>query len=1249
MPNNNLILRTLISPCITPTPDITKSSVLKHIDVDNNFIYLRGELIYSATTVGNLVTLKKINGNDLSFNVGSGGGSDYWTSGSTGFYSIKTINDSGLDATGNYSVAKGFNTLASGNASHSGGVSSTASGLTSFIHSTNSLVTGDRSVVLGGQNITGATDDTVYVPNLNINNIGGTTSVTNLGIDSNGNVVSGTTGGTSSLWSTNVNGIHYNSGNVGIGMSASSVNTKLQIEYDDASPERAFRIKNTNDGSQYNFRSVLSGGENLLRFDSDNTGISPLVVSSANKVGIGTNSLVPQATLHVYSTSGSQPIVLVEDEANPDATPFIIDIDGNVVIGLSATTAKLHIDGTGGSVRFNVESDYLPDGRFGNHTLFESYDTPSGSTAINIVNNVSTGSEGIAIIALSDNRYSNLAIYGENSDTAIVASSNANDLNFVNSPGGSDNINFFAGEQYSVTPHLHVHGSGSTRGYVGVGTATPTEKLDVSGNTKISGKLSVGTNDNTYIGQFSGSTGRVMIDTDGNRLGDDRIRSEIYVKSLDSSGLTVFNAVSDNPSYGVGLGIVGSTPVAQLGQFGEANDAFLNAYGETNNFHIVNGESSIGDKEDSLLFYAGNTPLSTPTPTLTLYGSGSTKGNVGIGIRNPQEKLDVSGNTKISGTLNIGTLGTGTSVNNLGIDSSGNVVSGTSSSSIYWTSQTGALIDTNTTIAHTTLNTNTDSIIGGGRNNKLDNSDNASIIGGFNNNILTGDTSFIIGGNNNDIQARPGSNLSEAGILGGINNNIVDVSSDSDRSFIIGGVNNDINNAGDSIILSSGLSDITGPSTQYGFILGSSGSLVNSSFFSGLVGGFNNELNGVSRSVILGGQNITGTTDDTVYVPYLRVIDSVNIGTPNPSVDAGPPINIINNDALYSINAGSGNTLGGNYSMTLGNNLRAIGDGLLVGGTSTNTQIIYGGNSANYSISWGRNVEMYSDATDSLCNIAVGDYIYFEGGSGNAVFGSNNTIRNNESCVITGSKNRMENSNGLNPSISSSIIGGTGNTITKTSRGAIIGGDSNVISSFPGRPEDSVIIGGSGNTISHNRSVILGGKNISSTTNDTVYVPNLNINNVGGTTPITNLGIDSNGNVVSGSTEPDSMTFEIFNTSPTSPDPYTIYDDGNIRLLFDEAATDDIEIVVLTNPSTGPVHVVWSEPTAGTSGSANVTTASGQIPLNTEVSADDVVDFVIWAPEDATYPYYEAKVTVSNGTFTSIPAVARVSKWNTPS
>lgn len=57
---------------------------------------------------------------------------------------------------------------ASGDYSYAFGFGSTASGNTSFIHSTNSLVTGDRSVVLGGQNITGSTNDTVYTPNLNV-------------------------------------------------------------------------------------------------------------------------------------------------------------------------------------------------------------------------------------------------------------------------------------------------------------------------------------------------------------------------------------------------------------------------------------------------------------------------------------------------------------------------------------------------------------------------------------------------------------------------------------------------------------------------------------------------------------------------------------------------------------------------------------------------------------------------------------------------------------------------------------------------------------------------------------------------------------------------------------------------------------------------------------------------------------------------------------------------------------------------
>ncbi len=68
--NNNLILRTLTSPY----GDTNKGGVLSHSDVDNNFIFLKGETIYTATTDNSVATLTKLNGETISFNVGSGSG-----------------------------------------------------------------------------------------------------------------------------------------------------------------------------------------------------------------------------------------------------------------------------------------------------------------------------------------------------------------------------------------------------------------------------------------------------------------------------------------------------------------------------------------------------------------------------------------------------------------------------------------------------------------------------------------------------------------------------------------------------------------------------------------------------------------------------------------------------------------------------------------------------------------------------------------------------------------------------------------------------------------------------------------------------------------------------------------------------------------------------------------------------------------------------------------------------------------------
>ena len=131
-----------------------------------------------------------------------------WESGSTGSYSVKISNDSTVDAIGNYSIAEGYsttalgdysrtqnrNTIANGDSahaegykttangsashsenydtkalglySHAGGSGSTANGDVSFVHSINSNVTGNRSAIIGGSNITGSADDTVYTPKM---------------------------------------------------------------------------------------------------------------------------------------------------------------------------------------------------------------------------------------------------------------------------------------------------------------------------------------------------------------------------------------------------------------------------------------------------------------------------------------------------------------------------------------------------------------------------------------------------------------------------------------------------------------------------------------------------------------------------------------------------------------------------------------------------------------------------------------------------------------------------------------------------------------------------------------------------------------------------------------------------------------------------------------------------------------------------------------------------------------------------
>ena len=156
------------------------------------------------------------------------------------------------------------------------------------------------------------------------------------------------------------------------------------------------------------------------------------------------------------------------------------------------------------------------------------------------------------------------------------------------------------------------------------------------------------------------------------------------------------------------------------------------------------------------------------------------------------------------------------------------------------------------------------------------------------------------------------------------------------------------------------------------------------------------------------------------------------------------------------------------------------------------------------------------------------------GGNSNIIDGHAN------SAIIGGSENMID----FSVISNNGIFIGTENTISGGGFDVIIGGSGNTINGVPLTTADygntvvggvnntiltgnsSTIIGGKNNTLQSStpssnitNSVILGGENLLGSEDNTVYVPNLNINSVGSNAAIYNLGIDSSGNVVSGSTD----------------------------------------------------------------------------------------------------------------------------------
>jgi len=295
----------------------------------------------------------------------------------------------------------------------------------------------------------------------------------------------------------------------------------------------------------------------------------------------------------------------------------------------------------------------------------------------------------------------------------------------------------------------------------------------------------------------------------------------------------------------------------------------------------------------------------------------------------------------------------------------------------------------------------------------------------------------------------------------------------------------------------------------------------------------------------------TSTTANNRIIPTNTSANSVS--SDKSSILGGDSNTINTNSARSIIVGGRGNTVEGEYSF--------IGNGL--------SNSISGRGFWNTVIN-GDNNDLSLDPSSNY-NTVVGNSHSITGTS---------LVANS---ILGGQSSGIYTLAGIDP-INSTIVGGNGNSIYGPDNASIIGGDNNLINgeanntSIIGGQNNNILLtstssfigGGENNTLSNTtNSAIIGGQNITGTTDDTVYVPNLNIGTVGGGASINNLGIDASGNVVTGTTGGGTFTgntsgdcitdIHVSNIHSCSPLNINPLDEGNVYFGANSGVTIDLE------------------------------------------------------------------------------------------
>lgn len=437
---------------------------------------------------------------------------------------------------------------------------------------------------------------------------------------------------------------NVNGGNVGIG--TASPDTKLDIVTDGADLElRMEEDAGTHDvrthyrrGSVDWYTGLIGGNDFKIVYSlGEGNELTPFTILENGDVGIGTTS--PQRNLHIFDS----------------ASPFILMTNADT--GSTNTDGLLvGVETTEGAVLWNYEDNYM---RFGTNNTERirissggnvGIGTTSPDAKLEIVGDHVAG-KGLLMLNSNSGNISAQTFYVNDVYKGAIFGGTDDTFNIGTPAGSSAKFNLYTESTNAITIDSSQN--------VGIGTASPQRKLHISSSDNE--LLRVESTDRFAVIELKDNSVSWSIVADGDSGGFLKFSDD-----LAGGGDTILTLDSGNNRVGIGT----VSPLGKL-QIGNANSGTgeptyhgdLIIQGQPSSSNAIGGIEFKNSASDSgygwkmtavnaatdpfIISRRANSP--TWVDYFTILGFGSGAGNVGIGVTDPDQALEVNGDVHIQG------------------------------------------------------------------------------------------------------------------------------------------------------------------------------------------------------------------------------------------------------------------------------------------------------------------------------------------------------------------------------------------------------------------------------------------------------------------------------------------------------------------------------------------------------------------------------------------------------------------------